>query len=62
MGRKKYCPSRHHEPMEDNNQQSFQHPLCVLDDKGTTANPRILTMSDDAEEYFTNGIMELSML
>ncbi len=25
---------------------------CILDDKGTTVNPRILTMSDDAEECF----------
>lgn len=34
---------------------------CILDDKGTTVNPRILTMSDDAEEYFYewyNGIID----
>ena len=34
---------------------------CVLDDKGATLNPRILTMSDDAEECFYewyNGIID----
>ena len=34
---------------------------CILDDKGTTVNPRILTMSDDAEECFYewyNGIID----
>ena len=34
---------------------------CILDDKSTTVNPRILTMSDDAEEYFYewyNGIID----
>lgn len=34
---------------------------CILDDKGTTLNPRILTMSDDAEECFYewyNGIID----
>ena len=34
---------------------------CILDGKGTTVNSRILTMSDDAEEYFYewyNGIID----
>lgn len=34
---------------------------CILDDKGTTVNPRIITMSDDAEEHFYewyNGIID----
>ncbi len=34
---------------------------CILDEKGTTVNPHILTMSDDAEEYFYdwyNGIID----